>query len=329
MPQQPVTRYGAARGARIYCLPVRAFPALLANVYVVIDGAYAALVDTGSGGAASNADLAAGFVALAAEYGEPLRWEHLQRIVVTHGHVDHYGGIGFVRERSAAPIAVHALDAAVVRNPAAAMREQVARTTHFLLWAGVDAAVIEPLATLFVPAVRDLAPAPVATVLEDRMRLDERFDVLHTPGHCAGQVCVRLDDILFCADHMLAVTNPRLTPARLEPGNGLAAYFAALDRVAAEPGLRMALAGHEAPIQDVYGRVAAIRAAHASRLEQIVDVCVMPRTIAEIAAVVYPDKQRGVGQLITAQAIAARVEYLVERGQLHEQPGAPAARFER
>jgi glyoxylase-like metal-dependent hydrolase (beta-lactamase superfamily II) len=30
-----------------------------------------------------------------------------QRVVVTHGHVDHYGGLGAVRDQTHAPVAVH------------------------------------------------------------------------------------------------------------------------------------------------------------------------------------------------------------------------------
>ncbi len=49
MSAEPVTRYETASGARIYRIPAQVFPSFVANIYVVIAGAYAALIDTGSG----------------------------------------------------------------------------------------------------------------------------------------------------------------------------------------------------------------------------------------------------------------------------------------
>jgi glyoxylase-like metal-dependent hydrolase (beta-lactamase superfamily II) len=163
---------------------------------------------------------------------------------------------------------------------------------------------------VFGAAVQSLPGGEVATILADGDRLDERFTVIHTPGHCAGQVCLRLDDMLFCADHLLATTNPRLTPAHLEPHNGLDLYLASLDRVAAEPGIRLGLAGHEAPIADIYSRAAAIREAHFSRLTQIREGCREPRTILELATQIYPEMRKPPQLLLALQAIATRVEFL-------------------
>jgi len=311
-----IRRFESSTGARLYLIPVRAFPRLLANVYVVIQGEYAALIDTGSGHADSNADLEAGFLSLRRDWNEPVGWADLDRIVITHGHVDHYGGLPFVRGRSTAPVAVHALDRHVVEAPGEAMRRQAEGTARFLGVAGIEAATAQEVSGLFRASAAHMSPTEVATVMEEGETLDGRFEVIHTPGHAAGQVCLRLGDVLLCSDHILAHTHPRLTPAALEPHTGLAAYLSSLDRIAFLPGLRLGLGGHEEAVTDVYIRIGELRASHLSRLDQILALCAAPQTLAQIAAALYPDMRRGSALLLAVQAVATRVEYLVLQGQM-------------
>jgi glyoxylase-like metal-dependent hydrolase (beta-lactamase superfamily II) len=306
---------------RIYRIPVRAFPGFIAYAYVVVYGDYIALIDTGSGHPDSNADLEAGMEMIRTTYREPIDWTALSRIIITHGHIDHCGGLGYVRARSAALIAAHSLDLEAIHDLRAYLDHRAEITASFLRWAGVDEAGVTQMRNLYGPAVQGPPGGPVHTILADGDLLDERFRVIHTPGHCAGMVCLRLGDVLFCADHILAATNPRLTPAHLEPHNGLAPYFAALDRVTAERGLRLGLAGHEAPIKDIYGRIAAIRDAHLSRLDQLRAACATPCSVLELATLIYPTMLRPNQLFLALQAVAARVEYLEAQGVLRAEDG--------
>ena len=311
----PVTRYEADGGARIYRIPARAFPMLVANIYVVIAGDYAALIDTGSGLDESDDDFRTGMETLRDEWGERLTWADLTRIVVTHGHIDHHGGLGAVLGRTSAPIAVHELDRRVLTNYEERLVLASRALSAFLWRAGVSESNHASLMGMYSWSKGLFRSVEVATILHDGDLLDGLFLVHHTPGHCPGQVCLQLGDVLFSADHVLPRTSPHLAPESITPWTGLDHYLLALEKIAAVPEIRLALGGHEEPIDDLYARVAQIKSSHMRKLDRVRAACVEPRTINELAKTIYPIVQ-GYDILLAIEEIGAHVEYLDQRGEL-------------
>lgn len=316
-PSPPTTpapsRYQSAGGTVIYTLSVRVFGDVSANVYLLQRGDYLALVDTGSGSPTSNADLLAGLAAASHHYGEGLTLEKLSRIVLTHGHIDHYGGLDFVRSRSNAPIAIHALDAAMLTHPAERRSRQRRALHAFARAAGMPAGELEGWLGQLKPL--PFVGAAPQTLLEDGEVLDGLLEVLHLPGHCPGQVALRLDEVLLSADQLLAHTTPHLLSATMLPGCGLELYLASLRRVEGLPGIAVSLGGHEAPVTDIAGRSAAIRASYARKLERLCALCPSPQTVYQIYRLLYP-RVRGHDQLLALEKTGAMVEYLHTRGVL-------------
>lgn len=107
-------------------------------------------------------------------------------ILITHGHIDHFGSAAELRERTGAPVAVHALDADAVRQ--GIHQPDSLNPTHWLVALG-----------MWIPGVAGPTRAPAFEpdiVFEDEFRLDEygvAGRVLHTPGHTPGSVSVLLD----------------------------------------------------------------------------------------------------------------------------------------
>jgi hydroxyacylglutathione hydrolase len=143
----------------------------LANAFLVRGGAQWIVVDTGAPG---DADA---LLRAASRHGITPR--DIGLILLTHGHVDHFGGAAELRERTGAPIAVHAADLPFLesgRNP------DLAPT-------GLEGRIFRP----FLPWV--------AKPLTPDITFSEAFDLrpygldtrtIHTPGHSPGHIALPL-----------------------------------------------------------------------------------------------------------------------------------------
>ncbi len=314
----PIERFTASTGARIYRIPVEAFPGFIAYCYLLLEAGVPTLIDTGSGLGNSNEHLLAGIEAVHTEFGEPITVKGIRRILITHGHIDHFGGLASIHERTAdAQIAIHHLDRRVLLK----YEERVLVATKdlrvYLERAGVKPQHRENLMLMYGFAKKEFRSMRVDLALEDGMVLDT-MTFIHTPGHCPGQVCIIIGDVLISADHILGRTTPHQSPESITRYTGLGHYLEALTKVTRIGGLRLALGGHEEPITDVYGRINAIHDSHQRKLTRVIDAIRTadhPSTISDISRAIYADRS-GYEVLLALEEIGAHVEYLYERGIL-------------
>ncbi|MBQ7814604.1 MAG: MBL fold metallo-hydrolase [Thermoguttaceae bacterium] len=100
------------------------------------------LIDAGSGSDESNADLESAFRTIREEFEPGFAPEKIRRILLTHSHIDHFGGANELRRRTGAEVWSHSFESRVVSS----FNEQACvsnvRSFHFLREAGVDEAEI-------------------------------------------------------------------------------------------------------------------------------------------------------------------------------------------
>lgn len=307
-------------GTRIYRIPLDLFPGLEGYAHLICSGGEVVLVDTGSGIGDSNDQLEAGLEGVRQLFDEPVGWDRLTHVVVSHGHIDHFGGLPFVRTRTSAPVGVHRFDLKVLADYEKRLEAMADRLRTFLASADVPPEEIEGLMDLYL----------FTKNLYSSQKIDFAFGpgesdlgalrILHVPGHCPGQIVIAAGEIIFTSDHVLPDVTPHMAPGSLARHTGLAAYLESLDRLERwHQGAGPALGGHGAPMPDLRARIGAIRAHHQQRLERILAELEAPRTIAMLADAVFP-AARGYHRLLALEEVAAHVEYLVERHALDQDP---------
>lgn len=242
---------------RVLCITVPTpFAVGDVNAYVIM-GRVPTLVDVGPGGRRGREALEAGLAAAG------LDWHHLAQVVITHTHADHFGLLRQWPGSNLPPVLAHRWGARHFlggNDPARAAFFQ-----DFGRAAGVPADLAGSMLQALHLLMAAEPAAPVARWLEDGDEIemgDDRWLVLHTPGHAQSQTCFyrERDGLLISSDHLLpAISSNALLepppldehgrPVRPEPPRSLVDYRVSLQRVRALP-VSLCLPGHGEPFRD-------------------------------------------------------------------------------
>lgn len=290
---------------------------LTGRVYLLLGAGPPTLVDSGSGSGPSTAQILDGLQSVRIDFAERVRPGDIQRILLTHAHLDHIGGLAELVRATGAQVGVHPLDSRIVSayNERAAVSNRA--FDRFLRQAGVEA---ERRAKVL--GGLGYTPDRVRSVRVDfPLRDGEELDGLrfiHTPGHSPGHVCIAAGDVLLAGDHVLARTLPQQWPESVAAYTGLGHYFDSLDKIERWGGIGTILGGHEPPIRNVGHRIYEIRKSHHRRLDRLLELLrasPRPLSIAEITERMY-GRPEGFYAMLALSDVGARVEYLDQRGEL-------------
>jgi glyoxylase-like metal-dependent hydrolase (beta-lactamase superfamily II) len=312
-----VEQFFTSRGDRIYRIPLEVFPGFWGFSHLVLSGSLCCLVDVGSGMDSSNHGLETGLQAIRQEHGESVDWDSLTQVVISHGHIDHFGGLRFVRARTIAPVGVHELDWRVLACYEARLAEAVDALRRFLGTCGLAPDAQASILEIYSVHKSLFASVPVEFTFTSPCSTLGPLTLVHTPGHCPGQVVIQVDDILLCGDQVLSDISPHQSPEQLTAYTGLGHYLDSL-RVVEQiaPAIRIGLGGHQHPMPDLAARVAAIRQGHQVRLREVLERMVQASTLAQVAQALFPEAD-GYNLLLALEETGAHVEYLHARGYLN------------
>lgn len=188
----------------------------------------------------------------------------ITHIFVTHAHLDHSGGAAALAHDTGAPI--------LGFGPPEAGRSPLMQ--RLALEGGLNGG--EGLDRSFQPDI----------LLRDGDSVEERewtLTALHTPGHFAGHLSFRWDDMIFCGDVVMGWSSTLISP----PDGDLGDYFRSLSRLGAESPARL-LPAHGDPIEAPATRLAELATHRRERTAQILAALRdAPADAAALAARIY------------------------------------------
>ena len=263
------------------------FPLKTMNVYF-IDDSPRTLVDAGIKTETSFEAIKKGLETVGYNLND------IERILITHGHIDHYGQAKKLSLLSGAPIYIHSKEYGRIRS----FIHSLGFIKSILLRNGAPEVLVNG-------AIQYMESAQImADSLDEAFFLDDGDSILfksmtwktiHCPGHSPGLICFHWPEkkILFTGDHLLKeiTPNPILNVSEYSPPfryTSLKDYLTSLEKIE-RLDLSLLLPGHGEEIHEVRGLIQKTFAHHKDRMDRILfSLSKCEKTPFEIAMDLFP-----------------------------------------
>jgi glyoxylase-like metal-dependent hydrolase (beta-lactamase superfamily II) len=311
-----------AQAQGVHCLAIPTpFAVGRVNCYLIEDEPLT-LLDAGPNSATSLTALEAAL----AEHGR--RVEDLERIVVTHQHIDHIGLVDILAKRSSAEVCALDLLAPWLRNYRQEMEENDSFSAEIMLRNGIPQDVVYALRAVSASFRAWGAAANVTRPLAEGELLEfasRTWRVLHRPGHSPSDT-VFFDEAsgeLFGGDHLIKhiSSNPLISrPLGGEEEDRPRALMIYMDslRATREMELEVVYAGHGEPVEDYRNLIDERMRMHERRANKLhALIAERPRNAYELAQEMWGNV--AVTQaFLTLSEVLGHVDLLIEEGRAGE-----------
>ncbi|MGV3622844.1 MAG: MBL fold metallo-hydrolase [Archangium sp.] len=298
-----------------------------ANVYAIEDAdGRLTLFDTGIG----TADGIAALRGQAAERGLDLK--RLSRIVISHGHLDHFGNAQMLSEETGARVYVHEFDRSKLLGEGRFATLLEKHRTYFLNGLGVPSETLDAIfarVSQSKDTVRYVEAERLAPLHDGEVLSFKHFEatVKHMPGHTPGLVCLHAERqrLFFADDHVLARVSPNPVLDFIH-GEGEAKFRAlssylsgakwvrSLELDAVLPGHGPAFRGHQELLDGLL-------AFYDVRQRKILDgLQYGARSVFDLLPAVFPRRDLGRLMLMLSEVLG-NIEVLEDKGRVERQPG--------
>jgi glyoxylase-like metal-dependent hydrolase (beta-lactamase superfamily II) len=306
----------------VLTVPLPGFPALIcSNMYVLGNGPIT-LID-------SAPKFPGSLLTLEKQLSQiGFSWNDVERIFITHGHIDHFGLVGQIRSaaRHDIPCYIHEEDQWRLSSDYLKSGMWGEDSDRYVSFVGLPARDTERMKrrSFFFKNLCD--PVDDACIMRDGDIFragDFELTIIHTPGHSTGCCCLyeKGRKILFSGDHLLKHITPNpfheAHRSRLRDPSykSLKAYMASLARIE-NLDVRFVLPGHGEYIDDLPSLISGYRKHHREREESIWTALEKgPRSVYGLIRDVFEEIDEG-EVLLAVSEILVHLEILLEEGRV-------------
>jgi len=268
------------------------------NVFLVADGGEGALIDSGFGDEKS--------VQTRVQFLRERPDVKVRHIVLTHHHFDHSSGASQLREETGAKVVLHSDEEKFLRD----WQAEVPQDIDVLSEQKELAEQVERFRKQAAEAGPDVRVTDGDTLSVGGLTLE----VVHTPGHTLGSVCIYLREerALFTGDTALGLGTVAISPP---PYGDMALYLESLERLKGYDCAVM-LPGHGQPVHDVRRKLQELIDHRLEREEQVLRLLADgKRTPKAMLSAIYMELDRRIVPMALRQ-IEAHLAKLEAEGRV-------------
>ncbi|MBN2099250.1 MAG: MBL fold metallo-hydrolase [Dehalococcoidia bacterium] len=215
-------------------------------------------------------------------------FDNITLILITHFHPDHYGLAGRLVQASHAKVALHQIEKDFIDSRYMNMDGLLDQTAEILRANGVPEKDLPRLQKASLGVRQYVAPVSPEVVLQGGEVITQgqfQFEVVWTPGHSPGHVCLleRSLKVLISGDHVLPATFPNVGLHSQSGTDPLPNYLRSL-RAIEELDVDLVLPAHEHVFSGLKPRIQEILHHHEERKKAIIaSLSEGPQTAYEVS----------------------------------------------